>query len=212
MKKLFLISILPILFVACGPHIYKSSEFSSVASTHKTVAIIPAIVSIQLRPNQAKKLTIEDIHNSEQETGYSMQDKMYSWLLRRNDKMNFTVQFQDVSKTNELLKQANINYTDLKHTSKKTLADLLGVDAVISANVSLEKPMSEGASIAVGALTGFWGSTNAATITIDIHEHTNGDLIWKYDYNSSGSAFSSANQLVDGLMRNASKKFPYKQD
>jgi hypothetical protein len=212
MRKLFLMALLPVLFIACGPKIYKSNEFSSVASTHKTVAIIPAIVSIQLRPNQAKKITAEEIKNNEQSTGYSIQDKMYSWLLRRNDKMNFTVTFQDVNKTNSLLKKANIQYADLQGTSKKDLADLLGVDAVISTNVNMEKPMSEGASIAVGALTGFWGSTNAATITIDIHEHINGDLIWKYDYNASGSAFSSASQLVDGLMRNASKKFPYRQD
>ena len=55
MKKLILVAVLPFLFIACGPKIYKSQEFSSVSSTHKTVAILPAVVSIQLRPNQAKK-------------------------------------------------------------------------------------------------------------------------------------------------------------
>lgn len=209
MKRLLLIAALPFLFVACGPKIYQSNEFSSVASTHKTVAVLPAIVSIQLRPNQAKKISEEDIKNNELSTGYGVQDKMYSWFLRRQDKMNYTVTFQDVSQTNALLKKANLSYEDLRTTSKKELADLLGVDAVISTDIDMEKPMSEGAAVTVGLLVGVWGSTNKANITINIHEHVKGDLIWKYDYEASGSVFNSKDELVNGLMRNASRKFPY---
>jgi hypothetical protein len=33
--------------------------------------------------------------------------------------------------------------------------------------------------------------------------------MWKYDYEAAGSFGSSPNRLVDALMRNASKKFPY---
>lgn len=209
MKKLMLIAFLPFLFFACAPKIYKSTEFSSIAATHKTVAILPAVVSIQLRPNQAKKITIDDIKNSEQTTGYSVQDNMYGWFLRRNEKMKYTVTFQDVNKTNTILKKANISYEDLRTASKKELADLLGVDGVISTSISMEKPMSEGAAVAIGLVAGVWGSTNKADITINIHEHKDGDLIWKYDYQASGSVFSSTSQLVNALMRNASKKFPY---
>lgn len=203
--------LLSFVFTSCGPKIYKSDEFSSVAATHKNVAIIPAIVSIQLRPNQAKKITLDDIKKSEQSTGYSVQEKMYGWFLRRDDKMNYTVKFQDVSKTNSILKKENIQYEDLRNMSKKELADLLGVDAVISTNIDMEKPMSEGAAVAVGVLVGVWGSTNKANITINIHEHNAGNLIWKYDYQASGSVFSSTDQLVNTLMRNASRKFPYNQ-
>ncbi len=209
MKKLLLISLLPFLFIACGPKIYKSDEFSSVASTHKTVAILPAAVSIQLRPNQAKKITAADIEHSEFTTGYGIQDKMYGWFLRRNDRMKYTVTFQDVSETNAKLKKVNISYDDLRTASKKELCDLLGVDAVISTNISMEKPMSEGAAVAIGVLIGAWGATNKANITINIHEHNKGDLMWKYDYQASGSVFNSTDQLVNALMRNASRKFPY---
>ena len=134
---------------------------------------------------------------------------MYSWFLRRSDKYHYTVKFQDISKTNALLKQANINYTDLRTKSKEELAKLLGVDATISSSVRMDKPMSEGAAIAVGLLVGAWGSTNNVTTSINIHEGTKGDLMWKYDYQASGSVGSSTESLVNGLMRNASKKFPY---
>lgn len=211
MKRLLLTSLLPFLFIACAPKIYKSQEFTSVASTHKTVAILPAVVSIQLRPNQAKKITADDIKKSELATGYAVQDKMYSWFLRRNDKKNYTVSFQDVSKTNSMLKKVNISYEDLRTASKKELADLLNVDAVISTNIDMEKPMSEGAAAALGVLVGVWGATNKANITINIHEHNKGDLMWKYDYQASGSVFNSTDQLVNALMRNATRKFPYNQ-
>ncbi len=71
--------------------------------------------------------------------------------------------------------------------------------------------MSEGAAIAVGLLVGAWGSTNNVQTTININDGKSGDILWKYDYQASGSVGSSTTRLVDGLMRNASKKFPYQQ-
>ncbi len=209
MKRLLLIALFPLLFIACGPKIYKSQEFTSVGSEHKIVAILPAVVSIQLRPNQAKKITADDIKKSELSTGYAVQEKMYGWFLRRNDKKSYTVKFQDVSRTNSLLKKLNINYEDLRTASKKELANLLNVDAVISTSIDMQKPMSEGAAAALGVLVGVWGATNKANITINIHEHKKGDLMWKYDYQASGSVFNSTDQLVNALMRNATRKFPY---
>ena len=44
---------------------------------------------------------------------------------------------------------------------------------------------------------------------MNIHENDAGNLLWKYDFVASGSVFSSPETIVDALMRNASKKFPY---
>ena len=209
MKKYLPFSLLLMTLVACGPKIYKATDFNDVASTHKTVAILPADVSNKLRPNEAKKISPEDLQKNVESTGYAIQDKMYSWFLRRNAKEQFTVRFQDVSKTNTTLKNADISYEDLALKSKEELAALLNVDAVISTSVRMDKPMSEGAAIAVGVLFGAWGSTNNAVTSINIHEAKQGDLIWKYDYQAQGSVGSSPENLVNALMRNASKKFPY---
>jgi hypothetical protein len=194
---------------SCGPKIYKSEEFESVTTKHKIVAILPADVNIKLRPVEAKKLTPEDMLKNEETTGLSIQDKMYSWFLRRSESYHYTVKFQDISKTNALLKTANISYADLRTKSKDDIAKILGVDAVISSTVRMDKPMSEGAAVAVGLLVGSWGNTNNAFTTINIHEAKQGELIWKYDYQASGSVGSSPDNLVNALMRNASKKFPY---
>jgi len=209
MKKYLPFSFLLMILVSCGPQIYKATDFSDVAVTHKTVAILPAEVSIKLRPNEAKKISPEDLQKNIETTSYAIQDKMYSWFLRRNEKKQFTVKFQDVSKTNSTLKNAGFDYDDLALKSKEEIAKLLNVDAVISTTVRMDKPMSEGAALAVGIIFNTWGSTNNAVTSINVHEAKQGDLIWKYDYQAQGSVGSSPENLVNALMKNASKKFPY---
>jgi hypothetical protein len=210
MKKAHLILASLIIFLAsCGPKIYKSSEFDAALAKHKKVAILPADVTIQLRPNQAKNMTAEQMADMSQKTGYDIQDKMYSWFLRRSDKFDYTVSFQDVNRTNALLKDAGISYSDLAAKDRSEIAKILGVDAVLQNRSRMEKPMSEGAAVAIGIVFGAWGNTNKVETTINIHDAQSGDLLWKYDYEASGSVGSSTTKLVDGLMRNASKRFPY---
>ena len=92
---------------------------------------------------------------------------------------------------------------------RSKLANILGVDAIMQDRLNTEKPMSDGAAVAVGLLVGYWGSTNNVQTTINIHDGSSGDLLWKYDYTASGSVGSSTTKLVDALMKNATKKFPY---
>ena len=208
MKKL-VFAFLCFSFFSCGPKIYKSADFSNALTKHKSVAILPAQVNMKLRPNEARRLSADQIDDLSTKTGYDIQEKMYGWFLRRSDKFSYTVTFQDVTRTNAKLKEAGIAYNDLKNTDRAQLAKILGVDAVMQDRVNMEKPMSEGAAIAVGVLVGAWGATNKVQTTIDIHDGANGNLLWKYDYEAAGSVGSSTTRLVDALMKNASKKFPY---
>src|SRR5690606_10555363 len=211
MKKALLLPLsLILMLMSCGPKIYKSSAFNAALAKHKKVAILPADVTIQLRPNQAKSTTPEQMEEMTMKTGFDIQDKMYSWFLRRSNKLDYTVTFQDVNRTNALLKDANISYSDLATVDRAELAKILGVDAVLQNRSRMEKPMSEGAAVAVGLLIGAWGNTNKVETTINIHDGNSGDLLWKYDYEASGSVGSSTTKLVDALMKNASKKFPYR--
>jgi hypothetical protein len=209
MKKIFLYALMCIMATGCGPKIYKSSNFGAALAKHRTVAILPAEVNMQLRPNQSKSMTPEQVQDLIMKTGYDIQDKMYSWFLRKGNKYDYTVTFQDVTRTNAKLKEAGINYADLKMTDRTKIASILGVDAVLQDRASMEKPMSEGAAVAVGVLIGAWGTTNKVQTTINIHDGKSGELLWKYDYEAQGSVGTSATSLVDALMRNAAKKFPY---
>ena len=198
-----------VLLTSCGPSIYLAQDFRSYAPKHKRVAILPAAVTMQLRPNQAKNTTAEQQATMEQQSGVNFQEKIYSWLLRRSQQKGYTVEFQDVTQTNALLRQNNIPYAELRSYSAQELAKILGVDAVLTTSVRTTKPMSDGAAVAIGLIAGAWGATNQANITVNINESDAGKLLWKYDYVAAGSVFSSTENIVDALMRNASKKFPY---
>ncbi len=198
-----------VLLESCGPKIYKSADFDNAFAKHKTVAILPADVNTTLRPNESKKVSAEQLGQMNEKTGLAVQDKMYSWFLRRSEKFQYTVTFQDVTRTNALLKQAGVNYNELAAKDRTELAKLLGVDAVLQNRLNMDKPMSDGAAVAVGVVFGVWGNTNRVETTINIHDGKSGNLLWKYDYEASGSVGTSANNLVNALMRNASKKFPY---
>ena len=194
---------------SCGPSIYLAQDFKSYAPKHKVVAILPASVTIAQRPNQARNTSPEQMRTMQQQSALDFQQRIYAWLLRGQSHNRYTVEFQDVATTNSMLRKANLTDEDMRTHSPKELADMLGVDAVLTTDVHTSKPMSDGAAVAVGLLVGAWGATNQANITVNINEGSGGKLLWKYDYVASGSVFSSPENIVNALMRNAYKKFPY---
>lgn len=89
------------------------------------------------------------------------------------------------------------------------LAQLLGVDAVIMGTFETNKPMSEGASVALGVLVGFYGSTNKAIVNMSIYDAHQGELLVNYNKAVSGSMGSSTEDLINTLMRKASRRIAY---
>ena len=86
---------------------------------------------------------------------------------------------------------------------------ILGVDAIISGTYETNKPMSEGASVALGLLIGFWGSTNSAVVNMNVHNANDGVLLWNYNKKVRGSLGSSPEDLINKLMRKASRRLSY---
>lgn len=172
----------------------------------KVLAILPFSVSIDTK-RLPKGTSIETLKESEQKSGYEMQSACYTWLLQRSDR--YTVSFQDVDRTNALLKKAGIEYDDISLKDKGELCKLLGVNGVISGKGNFSKPMSEGGAIAMTVLVGYGGSTNKMDADLTIHDDA-GTLLWKFDYAVDGGLGSSAQSVAQAIMRKSSKRFPYK--
>lgn len=102
-----------------------------------------------------------------------------------------------------------VGHFDGKPLSPTEMADLLGVDAVVTSSYALSKPMSDGAAVALGLLVGVWGATNDTTVMLEIHDKKTDKVLWNFYHKVAGSVGSSPSRLVGGLMRNASKKMPY---
>lgn len=191
-------------------HLYENPEFDKIAKTHKIIAIVPFKTQVKLRPKQMKDMTDEKLHRIEKSEGESIQTAMYSWFLKRKKRGHLeNLEIQAPKSTTALLKRNDISYDNITDYTPQELANLLKVDAVISGDYETNKPMSEGASVALGLLIGFWGTTNSAIVNMSVHNAKDGVLLWNYNKKVRGSIGSSPEDLINILMRKASRRMSY---
>ncbi len=195
--------------VGCGPKIYVTPDFESYRQTEKSVAVLPFVVTIDPK-KLPKDFTPEMAEKAELEEGVTFQQQLYMRFLERHKKGEYSVDFQDVDKTNALLGKQGINSRNIGNYTKEELHQILGVDALISGTIYRAHPMSTGTAVVLGVLFGAWGSTNEVNVAMNIHDGASGELLWKYEHKASGSVGSSTENLAASLMKNVSKKFPYK--
>ncbi len=196
-----------ILIISGCATVYTAPDIQP-AGPSKSLAILPFDVKVQYN-RLPKNVTIEQIHEIEQELSFVMQSQMYSRFLQKNHQ--FPVSFQDVDMTNMILKRNNIDVSEIGEFSKDELARLLEVDEVISGAVFTTKPMSTGAAVALGVLFNVWGTTNKADVTVSLHSGIDSKLLWKFNHEYSGSVGSSPDQLTKAMMKPISRKFPYRK-
>lgn len=204
--KLFLVAALMLVLTACAT-VYTAQDFSAHQNRHRTVAIMPFRVSIDLK-KLPEGVTSEQLRRAEVDEAYLFQKQLYNQLLVQYGKQRYTVAFQDIDKTNVLLERAGIKYENLSSSTKDELAKILGVDSVISGQIRREKPMSTGAAIFSTLFLGF-STTNKVTVNMAIHDGSTAQLIWSYDHEVAGGLGSSAEGMAKSLMASISKKFPY---
>lgn len=205
MKSLFALFSFAALFtfMSCGPKVYTAPTASSATAAHSVIAIIPPTVNIKGRkkddPESLKAAAAADV--------YTFQQEMYSWMLRRKQQGRIQgVEIMDPETVNAKLERAGYT-TESRIFTPKELATLLDVDAVITSKFNTTKPMSEGVALAMGVLFDSWGTTKETTANLSLHDPQEG-MLWNYDWVASGT-FSSSEALVNGLMRNASRRMPY---
>lgn len=199
-----------LIILSCGPTIFLDPNFEEYRPNHKIIAIMPFEVIID--PNKLpKEYTLEMKQDAENAEAYNFQNELYTQFLKRQEKGEYTIDFQDVHKTNALLSKEGIDNRSMDNYTKEELYDILKADAIISGTIHRSRPMSSGGAVALGILTGFWGRTNEVNINMNIHDSKSGQLLWTYDHKASGTVGSSSEKLAESLMKNVSKKFPYKK-
>lgn len=188
--------------------IFESPTLKAQISKQKIVAILPFNVTISYK-KQPKNYSAEG--NREQEIAYSkkIQTSMYTYLLRKAS--NYTVSFQDVEKTDILLKKAGV-YDKLDQTTKDDIAKILGVDAVISGDFTSEQTKSEAAALGLMVLTsGFAGKTGDGNLVMNINNGIDGELLWRFSKTMSEGLETSTDNLIEKMMRKVSRNFPYEK-
>lgn len=189
-------------------HLYENPDFDKIAANHKIISILPFETRVTLRPKQMKDITPEQLERMEQTEAEGLQAALYSWFLKRDKRGDLTVQVQDPHTTNATLIKAGVTKENFEQYTPADLAKILGVDAIIMGHFETNKPMSEGAAIALAVLGGF-GSTNKAVVNLYIYNAEDGALLVNYNKGISGTLGSSTEDLVNILMRKASRRITY---
>jgi hypothetical protein len=186
--------------------VFESPKLKESVAKHKLVAILPFETKISFK-KQPKDFNFEANKEKEKSMAYSIQSSMYTFLLRKLK--NYTVDFQDVEKTNTLLKKAGMS-DDLASHTKDEIAKALGVDAVIGGTFETEQTRSEAGAIVTTVLFGSLGSkSGSGSLTMTINEGSNGDLLWRFYKSMSDTVFTTTDDLIDRMMRKVSRNFPY---
>lgn len=189
--------------------IYEKPDLGSIVSSHKKVAILPFEVKISYR-KQPKNFNAEGVKRDEIAKSKSIQSSMYTFLLRKGE--NYTVEFQDVDKTNTLLTKAKM-IDSLKNFTKDEIAKVLGVDAVLGGRFETEQTASEAGAVAMTVLFGAMGSkTGTGTMFLTLNNGSDGELLWRFFKSMDDSLFSSTDVLVERMMRKVSRNFPYQKN
>jgi hypothetical protein len=186
--------------------VFESPKLKEVVTTHKIVAILPFTTIISFK-NQPKDFNSDAHIQREKTMATSIQSSMYTFLLRKSK--SYSVEFQDVEKTNILLKKAGL-LDKLDEVTKDEVAKVLGVDAIISGKFQTEQTRSEAGAIVTSVLFGGIGSkTGSGSLTMIINEGTTGDLLWRFFKAMNDGVFTSSEDLIDRMMRKVSRNFPY---
>ena len=215
MKRKFLISTL-FLFASIisfaqfegAKQTYSAPNLKAELQKQKVVAILPFDVAITYK-RTPKNFDAEANKNEEKAIAGNLQQSMFTYLLRKSDK--YTVAFQDVSRTNALLKSKGI-LDQLDVLTQDSVCKILGVDAVIKCNYAYEKTASEAGAIVKTVLIGSLGSkTGSGALTMQIYNGADGNLLWRFYKAMDDNVMSSTDQLMERMMRKVSRNFPYEK-
>jgi hypothetical protein len=188
--------------------VFNSPKMQTEIFKHKKVAILPfnATISYKKLPKNFDKTANEQ---DQKNMAAGMQQGMYTYLLRKAD--DYTVTFQDVDRTNALLRQNGL-YEKLNEVTQDSICKVLGVDAVVKCNFSYERTSSEGGAIVKTVLLGSaFGKTASGSLTMQIYNGNDGELLWRFYKEMNEDVLSSANQVMERMMRKVARNFPYEK-
>jgi hypothetical protein len=92
-----------------------------------------------------------------------------------------------------------------------SLCSVLKVDAVIKCNWSYAKTGSEAGAIASAMLLGVGKGTGSGQLVMQINGAKDGELAWRMSKEMNEGAFSSANELMERMMRKVGRVFPFEK-
>ena len=210
---------------ACsGPRYYTNNLFEKQTAHHKVIAILPA--EVIYTGNIPKELSPEDIRYIEETESKAFQNSLYNSIMRHaNTRSYFTrVNVQDISTTQKMLETAGISLRGSWKEDDKTLARILGVDAVVRLRIQQKRYMSDLASMGVDVSRRILYKTSSfiklpipsisnktADLVVSCYVVSNNLVLWN-DNSQRGTDYNTpSDKVIEEITDNFGRHFPYKQ-
>lgn len=189
-------------------NIYESDRFEELSEKHEILAIIPFVTNLELKDN----ISTKELKHLEEMEGYAVQNALETYFSQRKKKKKFSVEFQNIENTKALLSQNNITYENIDIYTVKQLSEILGVDGLISGSLDLNVLLSKGVHTDFKLMDYINGNSNYGRIGVKISDGTTGKLLWKYEKQINKKSGKNTTDLIDQMMKMASRKFPYDRE
>ncbi|MBO0341621.1 hypothetical protein [Flagellimonas profundi] len=209
MKKIVLVFILLTTAMASAQkNIYENLRFDELTDDHEILAIVPFIAHLELK----KAVDRSELSVLAEKEGYAVQNALETYFSKRKKRKKFNVDFQNIMNTNAILAQNNIDYDNIDTYTTQELCRILDVDGIISGNLNLNILLSKGVPTDFSILDYFSGNANYGRIGVKISDGDTGKLLWKYENEISKKTGKNTTELIDKMMKTASRKFPYDRE
>ncbi len=209
MKKLFVLMLfLSGMLGSAQKNIYEHKNFDYLSQDHKVLAILPFLTNLELKHDIDK----EELERLKEREGYAVQSALETYFSNRKKKKKFSVEFQNTKNTNAILAQNNITYENIDIYTTKQLSEILQVDGLISGSIDLNILLSKGIPTEFSFVDYFLGDSNYGRIGIKISDGDSGKLLWKYEKKIDKKTGKNTYDLIDKMMKLATRKFPYDRE
>lgn len=209
MKQILTLFFLLHLSISYGQkNIYQSDKFEALSENHKILAIIPFFTNLDLKED----VNGTDLKSLEEREGYAVQDALETYFGRGKRRKKFSVDFQNTKNTNAILAQSNITYANIDTYTIKQLSEVLDVDGIVSGNLDLNILLSEGIPSDFSFIDYILGDANYGRIGIKVSDGETGKLLWKYEKEINKKSGRNTTDLIESMMKKATRKFPYDKE
>ena len=205
LSALFLVSF---HLVVSQKTIYQSETFETLSKNHKILAIIPfrAVLELDEKPEDTNLDTLKI------QEGLAVQSAFETYFLKRKKRKGFTVEFQDTKLTNALLKKNGISESTIDVYTIKELSRILGVDGIVHGDLRINALISKGVSTSYDFISFITGKSDYGRIAVKVSDGQTDKLLWKYEKTINRKSGRNTNAIVESMMKQATRKFPYDKD
>ncbi|RAV27518.1 hypothetical protein [Sinomicrobium soli] len=188
--------------------IYESKRFDQLSKDHKTLAIVPFLATLHLE--HTDNISREQMNELQATEGYAVQEALESYFSQKKNRKGFRVGFQNIKNTNAILSKNGITLDNIDIHTTEDLCKILGVDGIISGNMTLSKLISKGVEN-----PGFFdivsGKSDYGRIAIKLSDGDTGKLLWKFEKTMTRKSGKNTRDIIESIMKKASRKFPYEK-